>query len=104
MCLADAFLHFVHRVGDGLLGHAPEIAELQDGAFKFALHPSRGFSQFHPCRRFDFDRIAPHLVEQNPQRDAGDGRGDRNAEILYDLLGRAGRGKLIERYGEATSA
>ena len=98
MRLADAFLRFVERVGDGLLGRAPEIAELQHDAFEFALHPTRGLGQFHPRGGLDLDRIAPHLVEQDPQRDAGDGGSNRDAEILHDLLGRARGRKLIERY------
>ena len=100
MRLADALPHLIQRVGNGLLGHAAEIAEFENGAFEFALDPPRRLSQFQPGGGLGFDRVAPHLVEHDPQGDAGDGRGNRDAEILHDLLGRACRGKLIERDGE----
>src|ERR1700733_1782801 len=100
MRLADALAYLIQRIGDGLLGHAPEVAEFEDGTFEFVFHPPRGFRQFQPGGGLGLDRIAPHLVEHDPQGNAGDGRGNRDAEVLYDLLGRARRGKLIERDGE----
>ena len=100
MRLADALPHLIQRVGNGLLGHAPEIAEFENGALEFTPHPPRGFGQLQPGGGLGLDRVAPHLVEHDPQGDAGDGRGNRDAEILHDLFSRASRRKLIERDGE----
>src|SRR5579872_540916 len=42
----DAFADLVKRVGDGLLGHPPEITEFKDRAFEFAPDPPRSFREF----------------------------------------------------------
>jgi hypothetical protein len=44
--ISPGALHFIQRIGDRLLGHAAEIAELKNRAVQFTLHPAR---RADPC-------------------------------------------------------
>ncbi|EEF24554.1 conserved hypothetical protein [Ricinus communis] len=84
-----------------LVADAPVVREFARRGVELGAHAPRHFRKLVAHAALDVDRISPHLVEEDAQRHAGNGRSDGDAEIADNGLDRCFAGKEVERHAKA---